>query len=284
MKDKKHLLTSEKDDEMFNELEKIVNSYYNKWFNEVKYDDFLYLLILRYCNYCNSKEKICDIIISMEEYLDRHYSDDSNRRDYFNESIIIEKCKEENNNKFLETGKQIRTRAKEIVLEFMLLTPQCDTSSFGMEQAEIFNQCGFGWGHQENATMSNQQYWIVALLKQLEEEGRVKQDEYTLLWKVLDKSKTISFEKKDLLGRVEELKKDTLELITNYMTECRNDKKNMKGFQQAYLFRQCGFDFGNYEKAESTRQQFWVIGALRYLERKKMCYRGKDKRWFLLNR
>lgn len=286
MFDEKYWLKSDKEAEMFNELEKIVNSYYNKWFNDVQYDKFLYLLLLRYCNHCNSKEKINDIIVSMYKYLDEHYQYVDSRTDDFSYLFEEMKSKKENDNgnNFIEDGLKIRNEAKEIVLEFMMQNPRCYTSSCGIEQAEIFNQCGFGWGNQENATISNQQYWIVALLKQLETEGFVEQNDNTLLWKITNKmiNKSTSMIKKGILDKVEKLKEKTIELIIKYMTESRNDPKNKKGCQQSYIFRQCGLDFGNYDKAESTRQQFWVIGALRYLEKNNRTYRGIAKRWFLV--
>ena len=65
------------------------------------------------------------------------------------------------------------------------------------------------------------------------------------------------------------------------MKECKNDPKNICGFQQSYIFNQCGFDFGNYDRAESTKQQFWVIGLLRRLEKENKVYRGERKRWKL---
>lgn len=44
-----------------------------------------------------------------------------------------------------------------------------------MRQAEIFRACGFDWGECEKATSSNQQHWVVALLRELEAEGPVEQ-------------------------------------------------------------------------------------------------------------
>lgn len=54
----------------------------------------------------------------------------------------------------------------------------------GMKQAEIFRNCGLDWGSQENATSSNQQYWIVGLLRQLEKENKIVRDESTKKWNI----------------------------------------------------------------------------------------------------
>jgi len=38
------------------------------------------------------------------------------------------------------------------------------------------------------------------------------------------------------------------------------------GVKQAQIFKQCGFDWGSYEKATSSHQQYWIVGLLRELE------------------
>ena len=75
---------------------------------------------------------------------------------------------------FEKRGKELRRIAKSIVLDFMLVTPKCGPGKEGMKQAEIFRACNFDWGYYENATSSNQQYWCVALLRELEAERIVE--------------------------------------------------------------------------------------------------------------
>ena len=82
-------------------------------------------------------------------------------------------------------GYNLRQEAKKIVLQFMNSTPECSSSSFGMKQAIIFRSCGLDWGPYDNATSSNQQYWIVALLRELESEGMVQRDLATKLWRLV---------------------------------------------------------------------------------------------------
>lgn len=53
-------------------------------------------------------------------------------------------------------------------------TEECRKGQAGMKQSEIFRRCGFDWGSYPNATSSNQQYWLVALLRELEAEGVVE--------------------------------------------------------------------------------------------------------------
>lgn len=76
---------------------------------------------------------------------------------------------------FKSRGSQLRADAKALVLEFMAATSGCQPGREGVKQAEIFKACGFDWGAYPKATSSNQQYWGVALLRELEAEGKVEQ-------------------------------------------------------------------------------------------------------------
>ncbi|MFM2716994.1 hypothetical protein AB8T41_16310 [Klebsiella pneumoniae] len=44
--------------------------------------------------------------------------------------------------------------------------------------------CGFDWGAKPKATSSNQQYWVVALLRELEEDGLVEQIKESGPWRL----------------------------------------------------------------------------------------------------
>lgn len=76
---------------------------------------------------------------------------------------------------FSKRGETVRETAKALVLDFMQATPACRPSAPGMRLAEIFRECGFDWGDYPKATSSNQQYWVVALVRELESEGKVEQ-------------------------------------------------------------------------------------------------------------
>ena len=75
---------------------------------------------------------------------------------------------------FKEKGKALRNTAKEIVIEYMNQDPSCQNDSEGIRLSELFRNCGFDWGEYKNATSSNQQYWVVALIRELEKEGKVE--------------------------------------------------------------------------------------------------------------
>ena len=67
---------------------------------------------------------------------------------------------------FKEQGNKLRIMAKDLVYDFMKSTSDCAESAPGLTTAEIFRECGMDWDEQPNATSSNQQYWVVALLRQ----------------------------------------------------------------------------------------------------------------------
>lgn len=61
----------------------------------------------------------------------------------------------------------------------------CCSNSEGLKQSVIFRKCGLDWGNYDNATSSNQQYWIVALLRELEKEGKVQRDPDSKKWRLI---------------------------------------------------------------------------------------------------
>ena len=68
---------------------------------------------------------------------------------------------------YVSKGTELRLAIKELVFDYMKNSPDCAVHADGLKQAEIFRQCGLDWGEYPNATSSNQQYWIVALLREL---------------------------------------------------------------------------------------------------------------------
>jgi hypothetical protein len=77
--------------------------------------------------------------------------------------------------KYIFQGESIRAQAKALVIDYMEHVPDCRSNSEGQKQSEIIKACGLDWGNKEKATASNQQYWGVALLRELEEQGLVEQ-------------------------------------------------------------------------------------------------------------
>lgn len=85
---------------------------------------------------------------------------------------------------YVSKGTKLRLAIKELVLDYMKNSPDCAVYADGLKQAEIFRQCGLDWGEYPNATSSNQQYWIVALLRELESEGKVQRDVDSKKWRI----------------------------------------------------------------------------------------------------
>ena len=85
---------------------------------------------------------------------------------------------------YVSKGTQLRLAIKKLVFDYMKNSPDCAVYADGLKQAEIFRQCGLDWGEYPNATSSNQQYWIVALLRELESEGKVQRDVDSKKWRI----------------------------------------------------------------------------------------------------
>ncbi|MBT8124765.1 MAG: hypothetical protein KJO81_08075 [Gammaproteobacteria bacterium] len=74
---------------------------------------------------------------------------------------------------FEQRGNQIRKHAKELVLDYMRSQNECSPNGVGVKQAIIFRECGFDFGDYPTAKSDNQQYWVNALIRELEAEGKV---------------------------------------------------------------------------------------------------------------
>lgn len=87
-------------------------------------------------------------------------------------------------NNYKNEGEILRLKIREVVFNFMKSTPECSFNADGLKQSEIFRECGLDWGTYENATSSNQQYWIVGLLRDLEKDNLVQKDMQTKKWRL----------------------------------------------------------------------------------------------------
>lgn len=85
---------------------------------------------------------------------------------------------------FKKIGEELRNDFKNLVFNYMSIKDECSKLNDGMKQADIFRECGMDWGEKENCTSSNQQYWIVAILRELEEEGKIQRDIETKKWRL----------------------------------------------------------------------------------------------------
>ena len=78
-------------------------------------------------------------------------------------------------NELQKQGLELRSKAKELALAALAKHPDGHKNGKGIRQNKVFELCGFDWGDKLKATSSNQQYWVVALLRELEEDGLVEQ-------------------------------------------------------------------------------------------------------------
>jgi hypothetical protein len=86
---------------------------------------------------------------------------------------------------FEERGKELRSIAKSLIIDYMKATYSCQPKSEGMKLAEIFRNCGFDWGNYPKATSTHQQYWVVALVRELQKEGKVEQVKESGPWRLV---------------------------------------------------------------------------------------------------
>ena len=85
---------------------------------------------------------------------------------------------------FLSDGAELRSQIKALVLEFMQTSPECSADAAGIRQAQIFKKCGLDWGEYPKATSNSQQFWLVGLLGELEDEDKIQRDTSTKRWRV----------------------------------------------------------------------------------------------------
>jgi hypothetical protein len=85
---------------------------------------------------------------------------------------------------FEERGRTLRLAAKELVLEYLQASDVCQPGGEGERLSQIFRACGFDWGEHPNATSSNQQYWIVAAMRELESAGKVERVSKSGPWRL----------------------------------------------------------------------------------------------------
>ena len=86
--------------------------------------------------------------------------------------------------KYVFQGESLRAKGKSLVIDFMSNHPECQPNSDGLKQSQIFRGCGLDWGNKQSATSSNQQYWLVALLRDLESDGGIERVSESGPWRL----------------------------------------------------------------------------------------------------
>ena len=75
---------------------------------------------------------------------------------------------------FENRGEEVRNITKELILSYMKSNIYCLPDGRGVKQAVIFRDCGLASDGNAKATVTNQQYWMIALLYELKEEGLIE--------------------------------------------------------------------------------------------------------------
>ncbi len=84
---------------------------------------------------------------------------------------------------YAERGREVRLLARQLVLDYLNTRPEAESRGPGISQTEISRACGLLWGDYPKSAATQQQYWIVGLLRQLEQEERISQDPVTRKWR-----------------------------------------------------------------------------------------------------
>ena len=63
--------------------------------------------------------------------------------------------------------------------------PECKPNASGLKQTVVFRKCGLEWGNKKKATSTNQQYWVIVILREPEEEGLIAQDIQSNQWRLI---------------------------------------------------------------------------------------------------
>lgn len=87
-------------------------------------------------------------------------------------------------NDLLQQGLELRSKAKELAISALNKHPDGNKNGKGVKQAEVFRLCGLDWGNYPKTLSTQQQYWVVALLRELEAEGLVEQVEDKGPWRL----------------------------------------------------------------------------------------------------
>ncbi|WP_437889821.1 hypothetical protein [Phytobacter sp. V91] len=84
----------------------------------------------------------------------------------------------------LQQGLELRSKAKELAISALQKHPDGNKNGKGVKQAEVFRHCGLDWGDYPKALSTQQQYWVVALLRELEADGIIEQVEDKVPWRL----------------------------------------------------------------------------------------------------
>ena len=102
-------------------------------------------------NLINDGDQLCNICKNAQQYDSSYYEQRKINR---------------------STGLYIKEKTKSLIIKCM--QTHFNHCHNGLSQTKIFKGCNLGWGDKKNTTETQQQFWVVALLKELEEENKQK--------------------------------------------------------------------------------------------------------------
>lgn len=83
--------------------------------------------------------------------------------------------------------------------------------------------------------------------------------------------------------RGEAMRVQAKQLVLDFMQNHLQCQAGAEGIKQAEIFRECGFSWGDYPKATSSNQQYWVVALLQELAAESKVERvPESKSWRLV--
>jgi hypothetical protein len=78
------------------------------------------------------------------------------------------------------------------------------------------------------------------------------------------------------------LREEAKSLVLEYMKNQSECRPSGGGIKQAVIFREVGLDWGSYDRATSSNQQYWIVALLNNLAEEKLIEQDiKSKHWRL---
>jgi hypothetical protein len=75
----------------------------------------------------------------------------------------------------------------------------------------------------------------------------------------------------------EELREQAKQVVYAYMKSQPECRPNGSGQKQAVIFRDVGFDWGSYDKATSSNQQYWIVALLNNMAEENLVEQVGDR-------
>lgn len=165
-------------------------------------------------------------------------------------------------------GAEIRSEAMHLIYCFMMSHSECQANNDGITQSKIARECGLLWVDKDISPSTQQQYWIIAALRELESKGLIVQARESGPWRLsklyINNDEDANMFIKPSADFMKHFSGKIGHLIRTKALNHIYDSiiSNQCDLSQSELFERTGLDWGDKNKAPSSKQQFWMIAGL----------------------